>query len=451
MKTLTKGNPIKLILAFSVPLCIGRILQLFYTIVDTRIVGQFLGEEALAAVGGTGTLSDLVTDFMIGVTGGFAIISATMFGAGDEQRLKRAAASAFGMSAVISLFITFLFFALTDPILTLLHVPEGVYEEGRGYITVVIGGLLFGSLYNVCASLLRSVGDSLTPLFFLILSSAMNIGLDYGFIAGMGMGARGAAYATVISQAVAFVLCFLYMWKKYPLLRFSLKDVSFTGDMVRKMKKAGMSMGFMSAFVSMGTVSLQGAINTFGSDIIVAHAAARKITMIFMLPFGVFGQALATFCGQNMGAGEYGRIRTGLRQTIFLTWGWCLLVILTANTISPQMITMITASRNENILLNGSMYLKFDTAFYFIPTLITLVRNSLQGVGDSLTPVISSFIEFAGKILISLFLAPAIGYWGIIVAEPIVWTLMVIPLLIALRGNRVFNENAPAKGAGRIL
>jgi Na+-driven multidrug efflux pump len=201
----------------------------------------------------------------------------------------------------------------------------------------------------------------------------------------------------------------------------------------------------------MGTVSLQGAINTFGSDIIVAHAAARKITMIFMLPFGVFGQALATFCGQNMGAGEYGRIRTGLRQTIFLTWGWCLLVILTANTISPQMITMITASRNENILLNGSMYLKFDTAFYFIPTLITLVRNSLQGVGDSLTPVISSFIEFAGKILISLFLAPAIGYWGIIVAEPIVWTLMVIPLLIALRRNRVFNENAPAKGAGRIL
>ena len=437
MKLLTKGNPIKLILYFSIPIFIGRLLQLFYSIVDTRIVGITLGEAALAGVGGTSTISDFMVDLMMGVTGGFSIIIATSYGARDEKRMKKSVSKAFGLTFIITLFLTLFSLLLLDPILGILHVPAGIYSDAKGYISVIIAGMMCCSMYNVCAAVLRAIGDSLTPLLFLIVSTSLNIALDYGFILGLGMGVRGAAFATVISQGISFVLCFLYMWKKYPVLRFSLFDgdtVLFAdrSELTLQMLKTGGSMGFMAAFVSLGTVSLQTAINTFGTDIIVAHTAARKITMIFMLPFGVFGQALATYCGQNMGAGEYQRIKEGIKQSVLLSWAWCVLVVILANTVAGRLVTMITGSSNPVILENAVLYLRVDTAFYFVPTMIALVRNSLQGIGDAKTPVISSFIELFGKVLIALFLAPVIGYMGIIVAEPIVWVLMVIPLLMSL-------------------
>ncbi len=432
MKSLTKGNPLKLILYFSIPIFIGRLLQLFYSIVDTRIVGTTLGEAALAAVGGTSTLSDLMVDLMMGVTGGFSIVIATAFGAKDEDRMKKGVAKAFGLTVVISLMLSVFSLAFLDGILGLLNVPAEIYADARGYISVILAGFICSSLYNACAAVLRAIGDSLTPLLFLIISTLLNIALDYAFILGLGMGVSGAALATVISQAVSFVLCFVYMWRKYPILHFKVSNSFEDHELTSWMMKTGGSMGFMAAFVSLGTVCLQTAINTFGTDIIVAHAAARKITMIFMLPFGVFGQALATYCGQNMGAWEYLRIKEGIKQTVLLTWGWCLLVIVLANTVAASLVTMITGSTNPVILKNAVLYLRVDTAFYFVPTMIALIRNSLQGIGDAKTPVISSFIELFGKVVIALFLAPVIGYMGIIVAEPIVWTLMVIPLLISL-------------------
>ena len=432
MKSLTQGNPLKLILQFSIPLFMGRILQLFYSIADTRIVGVFLGENGIAAVGGTSTVADLMVDMMFGITGGFAIIAATRFGAKDEKGLKKAAGFTFVLTALISALISVFSLVFADGILHVLNIPANIYADSRSYITVIMAGLILSAMYNACAALLRAIGDSFTPLVFLIISVVLNVFLDYSLIRYLHMGVAGAAYATVFSQGVSFVLCIFYIRKRYPQLHFERSDLTPDRDMISKMLKAGFSMGFMSAFVSFGTVSLQTAINTLGRNIIVAHTAARKITMIFMLPFGVFGQALATYCGQNMGAGRYDRIKKGMFDTIALTWVWCVLVIIVSNTVAGRLVTMVTGSVESEIIKYAVLYLRVDTAFYFVPTLIALIRNSLQGCGDASTPVISSFIEFAGKLLIALFLAPIVGYWGIIVAEPIVWILMVIPLLIAL-------------------
>ncbi len=446
MKNLTKGNPIKLIVQFAIPLFIGRILQILYAIVDTRIVGVTLGDTAIAAVGGTSTLADLLLEFTMGMTAGFSIIVANSFGAGNEKNVKRSVARTFILTGGFSLGLSALALVFLDRILGILHVPANIYDNARSYIFVILAGLIFSALYNACAAVLRAVGDTVTPLIFLVISSLLNVGLDCYFIMVLRTGVWGAAAATVIAQGFSFVLCFIYMWKKYPGMRFSAVDLEHDGDMLSRMLKAGVSMGFMSAFVSFGTVSLQTAINTFGTDIIVAHTAARKITMIFMMPFGVFGMAMATYCGQNMGAGEYGRIRTGLKKIVLMTWGICILVIILANTVAGNLVTLITGSETENVIKYATLYLRFDTAFYFVPTFIALVRNSLQGIGDSTTPVVSSFIELAGKVVIALTLAPAVGYWGIIVAEPIVWILMVIPLIVAVVKNPVFKaKNAENK------
>lgn len=443
MRSLTKGNPLKLIILFAIPICVGRLFQLMYSIVDTRVVGVILGEASLAAVGGTSTLSDLLIEFMMGITNGFAIITATCFGAKDEKNLKRSATASFALAIAITFVLTLSGILCLDGILHILHVQPDIYAEAKSYIRIIILGLICTSLYNACAGVLRAIGDSVTPLIFLVISTVLNIGLDYAMILGMHLGVAGAALATVISQAVSFILCFIYMWKKYPFLFMKGDEIGqllqIPAELIHRLLKSGTSMGFMSAFVSFGTVSLQTAINTLGTDIIVAHTAARKITMIYMLLFGVFGQALATYCGQNMGAGEYKRIRQGMVQTILFTFCWCILVIISAQAAAPYFIHLITGSDNENILYWGGMYLRFDTMFYFVATLITLIRNSLQGIGDVKTPVISSFIEFFGKLMIALFLAPAVGYWGIIVAEPIVWILMVIPLIVQFFKNRIIN------------
>lgn len=449
MKSMTKGNPLKVILLFAIPLFIGRLFQLFYSIVDTRIVGVTLGESALAAVGSTSTLSDLMIEMMMGITNGFAIIVATCFGAKDDKNLRKSVKATFLLAIGITLVLTVVCVGFMSPILKILNVQEEIFPYAKAYITVIMAGLICTSMYNACAGILRAIGDSVTPLIFLIISTVINIVLDYGFILGLHMGVEGAGLATVISQGISFVLCIIYMIKKYPQLfekgskgpdTDTPKALVFDGELIGKMLKAGISMGFMTAFVSFGTVSLQTAINTLGSNIIVAHVAARKVTMIFMLPFGVFGQALATYCGQNMGAGEFKRIREGMLQTIYLTFAWCFLIIIVANLTASRLINMITGSNIPEVLKNGGLYLKFDTAFYFVPTMIALIRNSLQGIGDVKTPVISSFIEFFGKLLIAILLVPQIKYWGIIVAEPIVWVLMVIPLLVQFYKNPIIKK-----------
>jgi putative MATE family efflux protein len=444
MKNLTTGKPIRLILLFAVPLLIGQLFQLFYSLVDTRIVGETLGETALAAVGATTTLSDMLISLLNGFTNGAAIIVATYFGAEDRKNMKKAMGGTVLMGVVFSLAISFLCLLFLSPLLRFLNISEDILEQASSYISVILAGLVAATLYNVCAAILRAMGDSFTPLIFLIMAAFMNIMLDYTFILCLHTGVSGAAYATVISQAASALLCFLYMRRKYPGIHLTKEDFVPVRDVYEKLIKTGMSMSFMMSLVNIGTLALQTTINTFGTNIIVAHTAARKATSVFMLPFSVLGSTLATFCGQNLGAGKYSRIREGIRDTVLLTFVWCGIVILIAYTMSPALIRMITATTEQEVIDTASLYLKVDTAFYFVPAVICLFRNSMQGFGDSKTPVFSSSLEMIGKVLIAFFLAPSIGYFGIIIAEPVVWLIMVIPLIVNMYRSPVLKREDAA-------
>lgn len=400
MKDLTKGKPSALILSFALPIFLGNLLQLTYSLVDTRIVGSFLGEDALAAVGATSTLSGLIIGFLLGLSNGFAIITAQKFGAKNIADMKKS----FAMSLVIGTGISILF---------------------------TIAGLLATFLYDACAATLRAIGDAVTPLIILAISVALNIVGDLFFVVVLKTGVKGAAIATVLAQIIAFVICWIYMIRKYEILRLQKEDFKDPSPiMVKEMISAGMSMGFMSSLVNIGTLTLQTAINKLGKDIIIAHTAARKISEIFMIMFSVFGQTMATYCGQNMGAGKIDRVKRGIWLAIVYTAIWSGLTIIASYTIGVWLVYLVTGSYNKTVILNATNYLKFDTLFYIVTTLICILRNAMQGLGDHITPLISSGLEMAGKIVIAATLVPWLGYTGVIICEPIVWFIMVIPLLI---------------------
>ena len=434
MKDLTKGSPAKMMLQFALPVALGNLFQLFYSLADTRVVGSTLGETALAAVGATTSVSTLFIGFLSGLTNGFALLIAREFGAGQEKGVRRR----LFLGAVTACFLTAVCVGGLNFFLMLLNVPDDLMGEASAYIRIILAGLIMTMLYNACAAILRAVGDTAAPLAFLMFASLLNIGLDLLFIMGFQMGVSGAALATVVSQSVSAFLCLAYMIWKYPVFRFKTEDFKITKEEIKRMYGSGLSMAAMMSLVFFGTLSLQCAINTFGREIIVAHTAARKITEFFMLPLSVMGVTMATYCGQNMGAGRVDRIRTGIRQALFIAWGWAVGMMILSYTAAPQMIYLVTGSHIRIVLDTASMYLKVNTVFYFVPSAISVFRNALQGMGDHTTPVLSSFIELAGKVAVAVILTKILKYWGIIAAEPIVWVLMVIPL--AARIRRVMEE-----------
>ena len=447
MKDLTKGRPSILILGFALPIFLTNLLQLTYSIVDTRIVGSYLGESTLAAVGATTTLSNLMIQFLMGVSNGFAIITAQKFGAKDYDGVRKSFAMSLKLGCTIALAITIVCLVFLRQILVFLNVSDTLMETAMSYIFVIIAGLLATFLYDACAAALRALGDTLTPLIILLVSVCLNIVGDIFLVVVVKMGVRGAALATVLAQAIAFVICWIYMVKKYEVLRVKGKD--FIGDksdadrqMLKNMLSAGMSMGFMSSLINIGSLTLQTAINKLGQDIIVAHTAARKISEIFMIMFTVFGQTMATYCGQNIGAGEVKRVKQGIRLAILYTCIWCTMVLIASYTIGPWLVYLVTGTHNEVVITNATNYLKFDTIFYFVTAVICIVRNAMQGLGEQITPLVSSSLEMIGKIVIAFTLVPMLGYTGVIVAEPIVWFIMVIPLLIKIFRMPVLKEKA---------
>lgn len=442
MKDLTKGKPSILILTFALPIFLGNLLQLTYSLIDTRIVGSFLGEDALAAVGATTTLSNLIIGFLFGLCNGFGILTAQYFGAKKMDRLRKSFAHALEFGIVVAILLTAAGLIFLNPILVYLNVPEELTTVAYEYIAVIIAGLIATLFYDVFAATLRAMGNTVIPLIILFLSVIMNIGGDFLFVAVFDTGVWGAAFATVLSQVVAAVVCGIYIYIKYPILRIKSTDFACNDlSMVRNMISSGLSMGFMSSLVNIGSLTLQTSINKLGQDIIIAHTAARKISEIFMIMFSVFGQTMATYCGQNIGAGEIKRIKKGILLAIGYTYIWCVLNIITSYTISPWLVSVITGSHNPVVIENATAYLKFDTLFYFVPAVICLLRNSLQGLGERVIPVISSFLEMGGKVVIAATLVPMLNYTGVILAEPIVWFIMVIPLLIKIFRMPVLKEN----------
>lgn len=439
MKDLTKGNPTRLMLSFALPVCLGNIFQLFYSLADTRIVGSTLGNEALAAIGATTAITTLLIGFLQGLTNGFSIIVAQCFGAKQTDQLKKASAGTFLLSFITTILLTALALLFLNPLLHLLNVPQDLFDSASAYIRILLIGMLITMLYNALAGILRAVGDTVAPLLFLICASLLNIVLDLTFILVFHLGVCGAAYATILSQMVSVVLCFTYMWKRYPIFHLEKADFHLDSKMVKKLYSSGFSMALMMSLVFFGTLALQCTINTFGTDIIVAHTAARKVTEFNFLPISVMGITMSTFCSQNFGAGQFDRVKTGIRQSLFLCWLWVLVIIFLAYTCAPFFIYLVTGTKETAVTDSASLYLKVNSLFYFVSSGISILRNGLQAIGDHITPVFSSLIELVGKILIAFLLAPVLGYMGIIIAEPIIWCFMVIPLIVKfVRTNQAY-------------
>ena len=435
--TLTEGNPVKLIVLFAIPIFLGNLFQILYSLIDTKIVGSTLGETALASVGSVSTLYNLLTGFFNGLTLGFSVVTARFYGSGEEKALKKNIAGAITLGFGTAIVLITLTAVFLKPILRLLQVPAEQIDMSYSYIVVLVWGMFITLAYNLCANTLRATGDSVTPLIYLVISSLVNVGLDYFFILNLHLGVAGAAYAAVIAQFLSVVLCLIRIYRGFPILHVGREDFQFDREQLWQLYQNGLSMGLMSSLVNFGTVVLQSGINQLGTSIIVAHTAARKVFEIWNLPISVMGSAMATYCGQNYGAGKYGRIREGIKGALGLGAVWAVVVFIMAHTISPYLIRFITSSDSPEIIYWGRKYLEYDMSFIILCVGIVVLRNSMQGFGDYKTPVFSSFIELMGKVVFTFTFVRFFGYWGIIWTEPVIWVLMVIPLIIQTWRNPV--------------
>lgn len=439
MKDLTKGNIPKLIIGFAIPILLGNVFQLLYNLADTRIVGELLGDDALAAVGSTNSINGFIIGFLIGLNSGFAIVVSKYYGAKDDEKLRKSIGGTVMLSLIITVLLTVLSLIFLRPLLRLLNTPEDVFDVAYSYIVIIFACMIICNIYNMCASILRALGDTFSPLVFLIVSTLVNIGLDYAFVGPLNMGVPGAAYATIASQLLSVILCLIYIYIRYPFLHLKLDDFKIDKDMFTSLISSGLSMGFMISLVNLGSVILQSSINSFGKPTIVAHTAARKLSEMYMIPGAVLSNTMATFCGQNYGAKEYERIRKGVKTAILICWIWDVIVIITAWLLAPLMIHAVTGSDSTEVIKTATLYLKIDTLFYFVLALVCILRSALQGIGDHTTPIVSSFVELFGKLFVVLLLTPVIHYMGIILAEPIVWTIMVIPMIITIIKNPIMS------------
>ena len=437
---LLEGPILRAMIAFAIPIMIANIFQQLYNTVDIMIVGRFLGEESLAAVGATAAIFELVVGFALGVGNGMGIIIARYYGAGNYEKLRSAVAATFVIGGVLSIVIAVLGNFTLYPLLELLGTPSNVIAQSYEYIYLIVVFVGVTLAYNLCAGLLRAVGDSKAALYFLIFAAIINTVLDIYFIAYLHMGVRSAGVATIISQGVSAVLCFIYIRKKTPFLIPYKKHFTWNKKLYIDLLGQGTSMGLMMSIVSIGTVILQTSINALGSTIISAQTSARRIMVLALLPIIAMNATITTFTSQNFGAKQYRRIVEGLRQAMTITITWSIFISIVLFFASPYLNELVTGSNDEELIYQASLYLKISSAFYPVLSVLVTLRNALQGLGQKMMPLVSSIIEMLGKIFFVIFIIPSTGYLGVILVEPILWCVMAVQLYYAFRKEPVIRS-----------
>lgn len=432
---LLHGSIFKSLLIFMVPIILSNAFQQLYNAVDTAIVANVLGDNALAAMGATASVFELLVGFSYSLGAGFSLVSARAFGAGQYDQLKKSVAGALVIGLVSTIVLTILAKIGLRPLLYLIHTPQEIFEDAYAYISVI--GLWVGVMftYNLLSGLLRAIGNSFMPLVFLMISSLLNIVLDVVLMTVIPMGIVGAAVATVISQGISVILCIIYMWQKAKILVPSRKHFHFDQALYIDLVGQGYSMAAMGSIVSCGSIILQSGINQLGKEIIGGHVAARKLFALGNLPFVSMGVSLATFVSQNRGANQIDRIILAIKQCyiydIVAAIGLTIIFLLTGR----NLIIWITGSHHPVILQNGSMYLYIVGPFYMVLGWLMQTRFSLQGLGSKMIPLISSGIEFVGKIIFTMIFIPMFGYIAVIFCEPIIWCLMTAQLVYSFYTN----------------
>lgn len=426
---LIHGPIFRNLLWFAVPIFISNLFQQLYNAADTMIVGNVLGDSALAAVGACGSIYELLVGFGLGIGNGLAIVTARAFGAEDYKRVRQSVAWSMIIGIVASLIITAVGMLFLHPLLVLLDTPTEILEDAYSYISVIALFVLVMFAYNLCAALLRAIGNSVMPLVFLVFSSCLNVGLDILFITRFNMGVAGAAVATVIAQAVSVVLCIFYILKKTEILVPRREHFAYDRGLVKELVGQGLSMGLMSSIVSAGSVILQYGINGLGTLVIAGHTAARKLFALTDMPVMAISMAAATFVSQNRGASQPQRVRQGMRQTFLFCIGTAVVMSLLMLVSARWLVGLVSGSSEPVVLDNGAAYLIWNAPFYSVLGILLATRYALQSLGQKVLPLISSGIEFVGKILFVLFFIPRFEYMAVILCEPIIWCFMCAQLL----------------------
>lgn len=432
---LIKDKILKALIIFAIPIFISNIFQQLYNTMDTMIVGNALGDTSLAAIGACSAVYDLLIGFALGVGNGLSIVVARNYGAKDENLLKKSVAGSLIIGVILTIVIMLIAQIGLYPLLQLLDTPKEIIEESYSYISTITLFVSVMFAYNLCAGLLRAIGNSFMPLVFLIISSVINVILDILFITQFHMGIQGAAIATVISQGISAILCVIYIFTKNKNLIPQKEHFTYDKELYQELAGQGFSMGMMMAIVSSGTVILQKAINGFGYLTIAAHTTARKINSFCMMPCATMSASLSTFVSQNRGANQRDRIVDGIKIGFKISIVWGIISMILMLLFSRPLIALLSGSSEAIVLDNGSLYLMINAPFYAVLGILLILRNALQGLGKKIIPLFSSIIEFFGKVVFAWLCIPFLGYFGVIICEPVIWCLMCIQLIYAFFHN----------------
>lgn len=430
-KDMTTGSPRKIILGFGLPLLLGMLFQQFYSMVDTIVIGRFLGVNEFASVGSTGSINFMVIGFCMGVCNGFAIPVAQCFGAGDYKNLRKYVANCVWLSIIFATIMTIGVSIWCKDILRLMDTPENIFDDAYKYIFIIFLGIPVIFLYNILSGIIRALGDSKLPLIFLIISSVLNIILDLVTILVLGMGVEGPALATVISQGVSGVLCLIYIIKKFEILRVKGDEWRWEKHHVVMLCRMGIPMGLQYSITAIGSVILQTAVNSLGWTAVAAVTAANKVSMFFCCPFDAMGSTMATYAGQNIGAGKPERVTKGMLSCssmgLIYSLGACVILVL----FGEKLASIFIDKGNSEILHNAWTVLVWYSAFYFPLALVNIIRFTIQGLGYSELAILAGVCEMIARTIVGFVLVPMFGFIAICTASPLAWILADIFLIIA--------------------
>lgn len=426
---MTTGNPVKIIIWFMVPMCLGSIFQQFYNIADSIIAGQFLGVNALAAIGSTGSLMFMVTGWISGISSGFSILVAQWFGARKYDRMRHYTAMSVYLTIGIIVIMTAGLLAANEPILRLMNTPAELMPDVKGYMAVIYAGLIVTAAYNSLAAVLRALGDSKSPLYFLIISAVINIFLDIIFITWFHMGVIGCGYATVIAQGISALLCLVYIIKKFPILHLKKRDFRISLNSIKNLLALGTPMGLQFSITGIGTIIVQGAVNIYGAVYIAGFSAGAKIQNLIACIFLAFGATIATYVGQNWGAGRIDRVKKGVWYTQVMILISSAILMILIFFFGKYMVLLFVSPSEKGVIDAAVVY--FLAVFWCYPFLgsIFVYRNALQGMGYGLVPMLGGVFELAARALVVAAVVGKTSFFGVCLSDPAAWLAALIPLV----------------------
>lgn len=421
VKDLTEGKPFRLVVGFALPLLFGVLFQQLYSFVDTAIVGRTLGAEKLGAVGSTGSINFLILGFCMGVCSGFAIPVAQSFGAKDYSEMRRYVVHSSKLCAVIGVTLGVVTALLCPAILRWMNTPQEIIEDATAYIRIIFAAIPVTMLYNMTAGILRSLGDSRTPVIFLIMAALLNVVLDLAFILWFGMGVEGAAWATAISQLCSGTGCLLFLMKRFPILKTEPAEKKWDNRFARRLLGNGVPMGLQFSITAIGAVILQTAVNGLGTVAVAAVTAGGKLSMFFTCIYDALSSTMATFAGQNVGAKKLDRIGEGLKAASIIGSVYSIFATVVLWLFRKQLTSLFVDAGDSAVIDMAYQYLQANSSLYLFLLFVNIVRLTVQGMGFTRVAMIAGLFEMIARSFVALVLVPAFGYDAACFANPAAW------------------------------